>query len=182
MTYKLMFDTSVFNFIHRHNLFSEMEAFFTQNKNISVYICDTQEQEIRSIGDSLKRERIEKLMRNISVKTVVCSLGYVGTDQPTRRLADKGSRVSKFRVADMDETKHQEIEELKSDKADASIIDTTITEEMDYLVTCDRLMKTRLPERLNKVRIYSKQHPELKIELVKEKDDLMELLNSLVSC
>jgi predicted nucleic acid-binding protein len=59
------------------------------------------------------------------------------------------------------------------DNPDATILDTAITEEMNYLVTRDRLMETRLPERLNKVRIYSKQYPELKIELIKEKKDLM---------
>jgi hypothetical protein len=79
----------------------------------------------------------------------------------------------------MDESKHQDIEELKRENPDATILDTAITEEMNYLVTRDRLMKTRLPERLNKVRIYSKQYPELKIELIKEKEDLMSFLNRL---
>ena len=47
-----MFDTSVFNFIHEYNLYSNVESFFTQNKDISAYICDTQVQEINSISDT----------------------------------------------------------------------------------------------------------------------------------
>jgi predicted nucleic acid-binding protein len=179
LSYKLMFDTSVFNFIDQNNLYSDIESFFAQNKNISVYICDTQVLEIDSISDFIKRDRIRKTIQNISVQNVHCSFGYVGTDNPSRRLTDRGSSVGKFRVADMDESKHQEIEELKRENPDATILDTAITEEMNYLVTRDRLMKTRLPERLNKVRIYSKQYPELKIELIKEKEDLMSFLNRL---
>lgn len=174
-----MFDASVFNFIDQYNLYYNIESFFAQNKNISVYICETQVLEIDSISDFLKRNRIRIMIRNISVENVHASFGYVGSDNTSRRLTDRGSRVGKFKVVDIDESKHQEIEELKRDSPDATILDTAITEEMNYLVTRDRLMETRLPERLNKVRIYSKQYPELKIELIKEKEDLMSFLNGL---
>jgi|SRR5215216_543015 len=174
-----MFDTSVFNFIHEYNLYSNVESFFTQNKDISVYICDTQVQEISSISDTLKKDKVKKMMRNISVQTIPCSLGFVGNDEISPRLADKGFRVDRVKVADIDKSKDKEIEELKCDKADATILDTAITEEMDYLVTCDRKMKTRLSGRLNKVRIYSKKYPELKIELINEKEDLENFLNKL---
>jgi rRNA-processing protein FCF1 len=175
-----MFDTSVFNYIHEHDLYSHVESFFTQHKDITVYICDTQELEIASIKEPIsKRHKIQKMMRNIPVQTVICSLGFVGSDKPSNRLVDSGFRVGKVKVADIDESKHKEIEELRRHKADATIIDTAITEEMDHLVTCDKDMETRLSDRLKKVRIYPKKHPELKIELIKEKDDLMNFLREL---
>jgi predicted nucleic acid-binding protein len=118
-------------------------------------------------------------MRNISVQTIPCSLGFVGNDETCSRLADKGFRVNRVKVADIDKSKDREIEELKRDKADATMLDTAITEEMDYLVTRDRKMKTRLSGRLNKVRIYCKKYPKLKIELIKEKEDLENFLNKL---
>jgi hypothetical protein len=51
---------------------------------------------------------------------------------------------------------------------------------MDYLVTADKHMRDKLRQQLKKVRIYSQKHPELKIELVKDKDALMNFLKSLI--
>jgi predicted nucleic acid-binding protein len=181
MPYKLMFDTSVFNFIHDHELYSHVESFFAQNKDITVYICDTQVLEIESISDIQRKDRIKKLMQDISVETVICSLGFVGSNKSSNRIIDKGFRVGKVRVADMDDSKTQEMKELKRDKADATVIDTAITGEMDHLVTADKKMKALIPKRLEKVRIYSRKHRELKIELIRrpEKDDLMNFLRKL---
>lgn len=176
-----MFDTSIFNFIDMHDLYSYIEYFFTQNKDISVYICDTQVQDISAISDSLKKDRLEKMMQNISVQTIHASLGFVGIDETSpHKHGYKSGRVDKVKVANINEGKPEEIEKLKDDKADTTILDTAVTEDIDYLITRDRIMKTRLPERLKKVRIYSKKHPELNIELIKEKEDLMNFLNGLL--
>jgi predicted nucleic acid-binding protein len=67
-----------------------------------------------------------------------CPLGFVGSNKSSNRIIDKGFRVGKVRVADMDDSKTQAMKELKCDKADATVIDTAITEEMDYLVTADK--------------------------------------------
>ena len=53
-----MFDTSVFNFIDRHDLHSGLESFFGNNKDIQVYITPTQVNEINAISDVSKRARI----------------------------------------------------------------------------------------------------------------------------
>jgi predicted nucleic acid-binding protein len=174
-----MFDTSIFNFIYEHGLYSYVESFFTKNKDISVYICDTQVLEIRSIRDTLKRDKIEKMIQNILVKTVICSLGYVGSNKSYNRLAEVGFEVGRVKVADMNGSKPQEIEELKHDKTDSTILNTAITEEMDYLVTRDKKMKTLLPKRLKEVMIYDKKYSELKIELIKDEKDLIIFLNRL---
>jgi hypothetical protein len=173
-----MFDTSVFNFIDEQNLYSDIEAFFSHNKNISVYVCDTQLLEIGSIANTSKKERIGNMIKKIPLETVICSLGYVGTNKPSHRLAERGFRVGRFRVADINESKHREIEKLERDTSDVTILHTAITEEMDHLVTCDLEMKTRLHELLRKVSNYSKPYPQLKIKLIEKKEDLLNFLNA----
>jgi hypothetical protein len=64
--------------------------------------------------------------------------------------------------------------------ADTTILDTAITENMDYLVTVDIYVRIQLPDRLRKVRIYPQKHPELKIECIEKKDDLLDFLKKLV--
>lgn len=183
-----MFDTSVFNYIHSYNLYSQVESFFTQNKDITVYICDTQFQEISAISDLLRKERLTEMIQNISVQTVLCSLGFVGIDENSpHKFGYRGARVGLSRVADIDESKLEGERLIGSasrnplgDAADLSIIDTAITEEMDYLITRDKKMESLLA-RLMKVRIYHKEHPELKIKLINEKGDLMDFLSNIVS-
>ena len=67
---------------------------------------------------------------------------------------------------------------LGRDIADKTIIDTAVTEHMDYLITADKTMKTSQPEQLKKVRIYTQKHPELEIELIRRKEDLIGFLNT----
>lgn len=99
----------------------------------------------------------------------------------------KGPRVGGFRVADFDETNREDMEKFRGpvdtnplgrDIADKTIIDTAVTEHMDYLITADKTMKTSQPEQLKKVRIYTQKHPELEIELVRRKEDLIGFLNT----
>jgi predicted nucleic acid-binding protein len=174
-----MFDTSVFNYIHEYDLYPHVESFFTRNKDVTVYVCDTQLLEVDLISGTIRKNRIKKLIQDISVQTVICSLAFVGNDKSSRRLTDRGFIVGRFKVAEMYDSKTQEMDELKRDKPDATILDTAITEEMDYLITRDKKMKTAVHVRLLKVRNYHKKYPELKIKLIKEKNDLMHFLNRL---
>jgi hypothetical protein len=129
-------------------------------------------------------------MQAISAKKVAASLGVAGLDESSpHQFGYKGLRVGEFRVANMDESKPEEIEKLKGSvkrnplgehTADTIILDTAITENTDYLVTADKYMKTKLPEQLKKVRIYTQNHPELKIEIIKNKDDLINFLKKLI--
>src|ERR671910_28288 len=64
--HKLMFDTSVFNFIDRHDLYSEIEAFFKGNKNTRVYITPTQIDELNATSDTSRREKIRAFLEAIS--------------------------------------------------------------------------------------------------------------------
>jgi hypothetical protein len=73
-----MFDTSIFNFIDRHNLYSGLKSFFGNNKDIQLYITPTQVDEINAISDASKRTRILDLIHAISAKKVAASLGVVG--------------------------------------------------------------------------------------------------------
>ena len=185
-----MFDISIFNFIDRHDLYSGLESFLGNNEGIQVYITPTQVDEINAISDASKRARILDLTHAISAKKVAASFGVAGLDESSpHRFGYKGLRVGEFRVADMDESKPEEIEKLKGSvkrnplgeqTADTTILDTAITENMDYLVTADKHMKTKLPEQLKKVRIYMQNHPELKIEFIKNKDDLINFLKKLI--
>jgi rRNA-processing protein FCF1 len=185
-----MFDASVFNFIDRHNLYSGLESFFGNNKDIQIYITSTQVDEINAISDASKRTRILDLVHAISTKKVPASLGVAGLDESSsHKFGYKGPKVEEFRVADIDESKPEEIEKLRGSvkknplgehTADITILDTTMIENMDYLVTADRRMKTKLPGQLKKVRIYSQNHPELKVEFINNKDDLMNFLKKLI--
>lgn len=185
-----MFDTSVFNYVDRHNLYSDLESFLGKNRDIHVYVTPTQVDEINAISDDAKRARIVGLMQAISAKKILASLGVAGLDESSpHKFGYKGPRVGEVRVADIDEGKPEEIEELRGSvkknpigehMADSTILDTAITENMDYLVTADKYMKTRLPDRLKKVRVYPQKHPELKIKFIEKKDDLMGFLKKLV--
>jgi rRNA-processing protein FCF1 len=183
-----MFDTSIFNFIDRHDLYSGLESFLGNNKGIQVYITPTQVDEVNAISDASKRARILGLIHAISAKKVAASLGVAGLDESSpHKFGYKGPRVGEFRVAEVDESKPEEIEKLRGSikknplgehTADTTILDTAITENMDYLITADRRMKTKLPGALKKVRIYSRNHPELKVELINNRDDLMNFLKN----
>jgi hypothetical protein len=146
MPCKLMFDTSIFNHIYRYYLTSNIESFFRNNKHIQVYITSTQVDEINAITDALKRDRILGLICAISTKRVAASLGVAGLDSSPHRFGYKGPRVGEFRVAEVNESKPKEIEKLQGSKkrnplgeftADVTILDTALTENMDYLVTAD---------------------------------------------
>ena len=122
-------------------------------------------------------------------KKVAASLGVAGLDESSpHRFGYKGPRIGEFRVDEMNESKPEEIKKLKGSAkrnplgkhtADTTILDTAITENMDYLVTADEHMKTKLPEQLKKVD-FTQNHPELKIELIKKRDDLMDFLRKLI--
>jgi hypothetical protein len=58
-------------------------------------------------------------------------------------------------------------------------LDTAFIENMDYHVTADKKMNVRQLRQLKEVRIYSQKHPELKIELIERKEDLIDFLNQL---
>lgn len=70
-----MFNSSVFNFIDRHDLYSEIETFFKKNKGTHVYVIPTQIDEINAISDVSKRSRINGFMQAISVRSIVASFG-----------------------------------------------------------------------------------------------------------
>jgi hypothetical protein len=55
--------------------------------------------------------------------------GSASSKSPYESAYDHGCNdAGKFRVADIDESKHQKIEELKRDNPDATILDTAISE------------------------------------------------------
>jgi predicted nucleic acid-binding protein len=189
--YRVMFDASVFNFIHIHDLYSEIETFFQKNKAIRVYVTPTQIDEVNAISDVAKRDSINGLLQTISVVKVPASFGVAGLDQPSpHSFGYKGPRVGGFRVADFNENNKDDMEKFRGpvdtnplgrDIADKTILDTAVTEHMDYLVTADKTMNSRQLEQLKKVRIYSQEHPELKIELLDKKEDLIGFLNTYCS-
>jgi hypothetical protein len=156
-----MFDTSVFNYIHQYDLYSQVEPFFTKHNDIAVYICDTQVQEISAITDSLRKERLTKLIQNISVKTALCSLGFFGIDENSpHKFGYRSARVGMFIVADdIDESKlgGERLIGSASRNPLGDAADLSITEEMDYLITRDKKMESLLA-RLMKVRTYHKEH------------------------
>jgi hypothetical protein len=73
---RLLFDTSVFSYIHEHDLYSEIEAFFKQNKDTHVYVTPTQIDELSAICDISKRNRINSFMQTISVKNIAAGKTY----------------------------------------------------------------------------------------------------------
>src|SRR5215211_312890 len=101
-----MFDTSIFNFIDRHDLYSNLESFLGKNKDFQVYITPTQVNEINAISDASKRARILDLIHAISAKKVAASLGVAGLDESSpHRFGYKGPRIGEFRVDEMNESK-----------------------------------------------------------------------------
>lgn len=183
-----MFNSSVFNFIDRHDLYSEIETFFNKNKGTHVYVIPTQIDEINAISDVSKRSRINGFMQAISVRSIAASFGVAGLDPSSpHKFGYKGARVGGVRVADFDESRPDDMKKFRGPVnknplgkhiPDQTILDTAVTENMDYLVTADKKMKTQQPEQLKKVRIYSRKHPELKIELVERKQDLIGFLDT----
>jgi rRNA-processing protein FCF1 len=192
MPCKLMIDTSVFNHIYNHNLTSDIESFFRNNKGIEVYITTTQEEELNAITDACRKASILGLIRAISTKIVAASLGVAGLDDTSpHTFGYKGPRAGEVGVAEINGNNLDEIKKLRGSvkrnplgefAADVTILDTAVIEDMDYLVTSDKDMSDKLPERLEKVRTYPQNHPELKTKLVRDedKDDLMKFLSSLI--
>ena len=81
------------------------------------------------------------LIHTISAKKVAASLGVAGLEESSpHRFGYRGPRVGKFRVADINDSKPEEIKKLKGSvkknplgkhTADTTILDTAITENMD---------------------------------------------------
>ena len=133
-----MLDTNTFDFIYDHKLIKILNTLVSDNQ-VELHVTHVQLDEIEKISDEIKKEKI----KTISYTTIVASVGFIGTDEPTSR-GYVGSRIDQVEHIKSDE--EEIINRVKrtlttthplANTADISIAYTAVKNEADYLVSND---------------------------------------------